>query len=319
MLTKVEDFVTLVDSAMSKTDNLAVFASVLSAEAERHIPDAWRAQIKSWKTAKSWTDEQFANLILNRADTSSTWAFAASLGKEINRSYWQRKRAWAPRGLSAEESEIAARNYIAVGRATAAIRAFALDVSGLSSDTLFNMLDSAIAEINAAKEQVNNQFVFELEQILNALQQRSDIPIIEIARREYAYLPLFGYHDRQLTLHKVMSEDPEFYASLINDGFKPENEEVPEPADSQKAKAKAAYRLLTEFYVLPGAHDGTVEADLLFSWVTTVRSIAEKNNRLSFTKNAESTPDVKTTAGRRCDSFSRRSTISAVHSKNPTR
>ena len=40
---------------------------------------------------------------------------------------------------------------------------------------------------------------------------------------------------------------------------------------------------------------------------------------ISFTKNAESTPDVKTTAGRRCDGVSRRSTISAVHSKNPTR
>ena len=40
---------------------------------------------------------------------------------------------------------------------------------------------------------------------------------------------------------------------------------------------------------------------------------------ISFTKNAESTPDVKTTAGNRRDGFSRRSTISAFHSKNPTR
>ena len=77
-----------------------------------------------------------------------------------------------------------------------------------------------------------------------------------------------------------MSEDPAFYASLITDGFKPENLDLPEPTESQQAKAKAAYRLLTEFYVLPGAHDGTVEADVLFSWVSTVRSIAEKNNRL---------------------------------------
>ena len=280
VLTKLEDFVMLVDSAMGKTDNLAVFASVLSAEAERHMPDAWRTQVRSWKTAKSWTDEQFANLILNWGDTSSTWTFAASLGDEVNRSYWQRKRAWAPSGLSAEESEVAARNYIAVGRATAAIRAFALNLSGLSSDTLFNLLDSAIPELNAAKEQVSSQFVFELEQTLNALQQRGDVPMIEIAKREYAYLPLFGYHDRQLTLHKVMSEDPAFFASLITDGFKPQNQDVPEPSEPQKAKAKAAYRLVTEFYALPGAHDGTVEADVLFAWVTTVRSIAEENNRL---------------------------------------
>ena len=30
-------------------------------------------------------------------------------------------------------------------------------------------------------------------------------------------------------------------------------------------------------------------------------------------------PEVKTTAGNSCDGFSRRSTISAFHSKNPTR
>ena len=68
VLTKLEDFVALVDSAMGETDNLTVFASVLSAEAERHIPDAWRAQIRSWRAEKSWTDRNIRkpNLELGR-------------------------------------------------------------------------------------------------------------------------------------------------------------------------------------------------------------------------------------------------------------
>jgi len=114
---------------------------------------------------------------------------------------------------------------------------------------------------------------------LEALQRRTEVPIIEIAKREYAYLPLFGYRDRQLTLYRVMSADPSFYASLIHDAFKPRNQEVPEPTDAQKATARAAYRLLSEFTVIPGAHDGQIDADVLFGWVDVVRSIAKDDDR----------------------------------------
>ena len=279
VLATVEEFASLVDTAMDKTDNLATLASVLSAEAERRMGKAWPAQVASWKGQRPWTNEQFANLILNWTDQRSSWDFVASLGAEINRSYWERKRPWAPRGMSAEDSEMATANYIWVGRATAAIRAFGLDVSRLSTATVFKMLDSAIGELNARKQQIDNQFVFELERILNALQQRAEVPILEIAKREYAYLPLFGYRDRQLTLHRVMSEDPKFYASLIHDAFKPRHQDVPEPTDAQQVTAKAAYRILSEFSVVPGAHDGQMDANGLFAWVDTVRSMAKEDDR----------------------------------------
>jgi len=275
----VQEFASLMDASMDKTDRLALFASVLSAEAERQTGKAWHDQIVLWRRERSWSDWQFANLVLNWQDRRSTWDFVASLGTEVNRSYWERKRPWAPRGLSAEDAETAAESYISAGRATAAINAFALNVGDLSSRTLLKMLDSAIGELNASHQQINSNFVFEIEQILEALQRRADVPILEIAKREYAYLPLFGYRDRQLTLHRVMSEDPGFYASLIHDAFKPRNQEVPEPTDAQKGTARAAYHLLSEFSVLPGAHDGQIDADVLFAWVDVVRSIAKADDR----------------------------------------
>jgi hypothetical protein len=76
-----------------------------------------------------------------------------------------------------------------------------------------------------------------------------------------------------------MSEDPAFYASLIHDAFKPRNQEVPEPTDAQKATARAAYRLLSEFTVIPGAHDGQIDADVLFGWVDVVQAIAKNDDR----------------------------------------
>jgi hypothetical protein len=279
VLSTVHEFATLVDAAMDKTDRLAVFASVLSAEAERRMGEAWHDQITLWERERSWATWQFANLVLNWQDKRTTWDFVARLGNEVSRIYWERKRPWAPRGLNAEDAEMAAKSYIDVGRATAAINAFALNVVNLSSKTLLKILDSAIGELNASRQQISSNFVFEIEQILEALRLRTDVPILEIAKREYAYLPLFGYRDRQLTLHRVMSEDPAFYASLVRDAFRPRTQEVPEPTDRQKATARAAYSLLSEFTVIPGAHGGEIDADVLFSWVDTVRSIAKEDDR----------------------------------------
>lgn len=279
VLTTVQEFRTLIDAAMDKTDGLALFASVLSAEAERKMGEAWHDEIGLLKRERTWTDLQFANLVINWQDKRTTWDFVASLGDDVNRIYWERKRPWAPRGLSAEDAETAAKSYISVGRATAAIHAFALNVGDLSSETLFKILDSSISELNASHEQINSNFVFEIEQILGALQQRTEVSITEIARREYAYLPLFGYRDRQLTLHRVMAEDPTFYASLIHDAFKPHNQEVPEPTDAQQAKARAAYRLVSEFTAIPGAHEGQIDAEILSAWVEVVRAIAKEDDR----------------------------------------
>jgi hypothetical protein len=279
VFTTVQEFRTLVDAAMDKTDGLALFASVLSAEAERKMGKAWHGQIASLKQERSWTAFQFANLVINWQDRRTTWDFVASLGDEVNRIYWERKRPWSSRELSEEDAERAAKSYISVGRAIAAIHAFALNAGNLSSETLLKILDSAVRELNASHEEISNNLVFEIEQIIGALQQRTEVPITEIAKREYAYLPLFGYRDRQLTLHRVMAEDPTFFASLIHDAFKPHAREVPEPTEAQQATARAAYRLLSEFTAIPGLHDGQIDAEILSAWIGVVRAIARADDR----------------------------------------
>jgi len=275
----VEEYASLVNVAMSGNDRLALFASVLSAEAERQNGRAWQDQIALWSQERSWSDLQLANLVINWQDNRATWDFVVTLGNEVNRIYWERKRPWAPRGLSAEDAEIAAKNYIDVGRASAAINAFALNVDNLSSETIMKMLDSAISELNASGNQVGSNFIFEIEQIFKTLERRDDVPIVEIAKREYAYLPLFEYGDQKLTLHRVMSEDPTFYASLIRDAFKPHNKEAPEPTEAQKHRARAAYQLLSEFTNIPGEHEGQIDSNALSAWVDAVRAIAKEDDR----------------------------------------
>lgn len=279
VLGTVEEFAALVDATMGKTDNLATFASVLSAQAERKLGSDWHTQIIRWRSQRPWTEKQFADLVLNWKDARTTWDFLLTIGPDVNRSYWERKRPWSLHGNEADDLEMAANAYLAVGRATAAIQALHFSAKRMSADTLFKMLDAAVGELNAFKARLTNEFVYDLGQIFDSLQQRSEIPSVEIAKREYAYLPLFEYRDRQLTLHQVMAEDPRFYASLLRDAFKPKNREVPEPTEEQRGVARAAYRLLSEFRVLPGTHEGQIDPQALSAWVEEVRRLAKEDDR----------------------------------------
>jgi hypothetical protein len=151
------------------------------------------------------------------------------------------------------------------------------------AQTMFRILDAAIQELHASEATPTSQFVYELDKVFNELQRRADVPKTEIARREYAYLPLFGYHDRKLILHEVMAEDPGFYVSLICDAFKPQSGEPREPTDEAKARANAAYRLLGEFRTVPGVSGSQVDPQFLRDWVNNVRRLGNEADRSAIT------------------------------------
>jgi hypothetical protein len=148
---------------------------------------------------------------------------------------------------------------------------------------VFRLLDAGIQELSASEASPTSHFVYELGEIFDELQRRGNVPRAEVARREYAYLPLFGYHDRKLILHEVMAEDPGFYVSLICDSFKPKNGEPREPTDEAKSRAKAAYRLLSEFRIVPGLSASELDAQLLRDWVRAVRHLGSEADRSAIT------------------------------------
>jgi len=221
-------------------------------------------------------------LILVWRDERSSWDFATSLGTEVEQLYWKRKSAWSIRG-DVVDLEFAAEKYLGAGRAVAAIQALHYEVSRITPDAVFRILDAAISELNAMEPQNLSGLIYEIEQVFDALQRRDDIRKIEIAKREYAYLPLFGYRERQLTLHSVMAEDPGFYVELLCDAFKPKAGEAREPTEELRARAKAAYRLLSEFRTVPGAHGAEIDSKVLRSWTDQVRKLGHAEDRAAIT------------------------------------
>jgi len=282
IMDKADGFAFLVESAMDRPGKLNVFAAVLSARAELKLGTAWRNVVGSWASQRRWQPEQLITLVLGWRDERSSWDFVASLGVELEQIYWKRKSAWPLQGDVAD-LEFAAQKYLEGGRAVAAIQALHYEVGRIPADIVFRILDAAVAELNAMEAPNVSGLIYQLEQVFDALQRRDDVPKIEIAKREYAYLPLFGYHERQLTLHGVMAEDPVFYVGLLCDAFKRKTGEAREPTEELRARAKAAYRLLSEFRTVPGAHGGEIDAQALRSWVEEVRRLGHAEDRAAIT------------------------------------
>jgi hypothetical protein len=274
-LTQIESM--LVES-IKRNPEPDVFAIALSAGADFRFKSQWRVRVSQLHTSGQLTAAQTGWLALDFSDDRETWAFVESLGPEVERVYWMQK---AVRPVKADENalEVMAAKYLSYGRALAALNAVWYSGGSASSATLFRILDQSIAEINESPDTVSTNLAWEVEQIFNILRGRKDLRPIEIARREYAYLPLLHFSQVPLTIHSLLAEDPEFFVSVLCDIFKPSSGESREPTEEQRAKASAGYRLLSEFKAVPGMRDGNLDVNDLRVWATNVRGLAATKDR----------------------------------------
>src|SRR5215213_6199790 len=60
----------------------------------------------------------------------------------------------------------------------------------------------------------HGMFKYYVERILSELKGRPEVSRLDIARREYALLPLFQYDKQTLTIHQMMADDAGFYFSI---------------------------------------------------------------------------------------------------------
>jgi hypothetical protein len=138
-----------------------------------------------------------------------------------------------------------------------------------------------VSQINASTEALTSTFAYEIEQLFDCLRNRPEVSKIEVAKREYAFLPLFGYRHEKLTIQSLLAGTPALFVSVICDVFKPESGESREPTPERVARARAGYRLLSEFDIIPGLDDGRIDQEKLGNWVTEARQEAARADRVT--------------------------------------
>lgn len=127
---------------------------------------------------------------------------------------------------------------------------------------------------------------YEIVEIIKSLQNDSSVSVDELARIEWAFLPLLN-DDRDAAPHVLegrLASDPAFFCEIIRLVFRSTKEKETVPAESspeQRAYATNGYRLLQEWTMPPGMlSDGTFDAAQLESWLAAVQNEATASGHL---------------------------------------
>lgn len=271
-------FDTLIDRSLGMSDKLNEFSTVLSASIERKNKEEWKTRLLARAKKQKCAPDNLARLIIWWKDEPDTWHFANALGPEAERLYWHTKPVWPLKG-EPEALEHAARKYAEAGRALSAIEAVYLEVAKISPQTVFNLLDKAVDELNSSRSRSGGMLTFELGRIFDSLAARSEVPVLELAKREYAYLSLLEHSEHKLTLHKILAQDPVFFVSVICDAFRAARAKPTDPTPDQRQRARAGYQLLSGMETVPGQNGEDVDTHQLGSWIDEVQRHASEEDR----------------------------------------
>ncbi len=205
------------------------------------------------------------------------WEIAASLGPEIEASYW---REFMPVGLGSDFRFIneLTRSLLAHGRTNAAVDLLALYSDRteppaeptLIADALEALIDAPGTDIQIAP--------YHLQSLLDVL-RAGNFDEERLAVIEWRLLPALGYGVPAPTLERRLATDPTFFVQILSMAFKrSDGTEDPRPTPEV---ARNAFHVLQEWQIVPGsnARGGIVDEDRLNQWLDNVRELLSAVDR----------------------------------------
>ncbi len=254
----------------------------------RDRKEPWAADLIDKAREQAWGDTALLTILRALPVQRWTWDQVVEAGAQLEDIYWRR----APVFWMSEDSEdiaYAIRKLIAVGRAR---HALSLVVRGskvqLPSDLLVEVLREAVRQPFESDGNGNEATMFQyyVGEILQVLDERSDVDKDTLVALEWAYLPVLEYSRRPAKeLPRALSEQPALFIQMLSAVFKPSEESgvidvEPENPEQARAVADQAYRLLELWDRLPGASDdGTIDVAILETWIKEARSLAKEAGR----------------------------------------
>ena len=246
-----------------------------------------RFHARGWEWVDSietshWTPTQIGQFLSFLPFTLDTWGRVKSLLAEDQSAYWSKATAnpfEANTGL-----ELAIDQLIEQGRPFAAIRC--LDRM-LHDKQPFDNRKAVLALIEALKssEGPHSMDVYEIVEIIKALQKDRDTNPDDLFQVEWAYLPLLVKdHDASpKLLSRRLADDPNFFCEVIRLVFRSKKEEHPaeQVTEERKNIATHAYRLLSEWRIPPGlGEDRTYDGNALKGWLDAVKKECTETGHL---------------------------------------
>lgn len=275
----------LVRDLVVGSDAERFFSRCLSGSAYIKFGDVWTKLLLTETSKLQLSPDEIANLFMNYPDSKELFTTIEGLGEAVKSAYWQKRNGW----VSRDDNEIlsyAIDEFLYNGRALDAIHVASGKWKVKEPNFYLSILDKALVELNEGKKGDTTGTVgYWIEELFGWLQQQDGVNKSELARREYAYLPLLtgAFNKKDLALHSFLAEDPKFYVQVICDIYKPTSgyPEDYEPSEEASARAKLGWQLLNSWKRPPGVgSDRTVNGESLRSWVEDARKLSAECDRL---------------------------------------
>lgn len=279
----LDDVISLVAMIIDrKIEYERIAGSVLAIGVERFGQSCIDA-LRTLESSRKLGHETIARLLMALPETHETWLLIESFGEKVNEFYWCEKQPIHLSG-SLEDLFFAVEKYLSLGRSLAAIAAIHDRRIEVPSQLLFKLLDAAIPEINSSQSGSAALTDYYIEEIFKSLESRTDISLDDLARREFAYLPILEMSERPLILHRLMAQNPSLFMSVICAVFNPASVKDAQTVSVEEERfASAAYGLLTKLYVIPGQKGEEVDEVALLEWCLEVRRLAIEADRVRVT------------------------------------
>ncbi|EKD68645.1 MAG: hypothetical protein ACD_47C00502G0002 [uncultured bacterium] len=272
------------------TNNEIQFARTLSDKLYNIYKDEWLKILNSaYFTSVTCVDSK-VNAVISFPDSLKTYEIVKSLGNNAENKFWSIKFSII---YSDDENVIkyALEKLCLAGRYVDVICNLHEKIKNFGTKKVIEIIDLSLEELNKGKPDLNmSDYGYHIKQLVKWLRKQEDIDKTEVAKREYAFLPLFTSYgmEENLTLHELMTSDPEFFVEVLCDLFKPsdENNDDFEPSETQQQRAKFAWDLLRTWKIIPGLDKhGNINNDDLKKWVETSLKLADQKKRLKHAYN----------------------------------
>ena len=247
----------------------------------------WAHSLLDRAAPEGWTAEMVLTVLLKMGgDLRRTWDRVAAFGPDVDAEYW--RRLPGPSVMRVRGAELfGIGKLLAAGRGMEAAKTAMHNRKIVPAAMLVEALDKALIELGAMSSagQEAGNFPYYLEQLLQELDERSDVDDGEIARLEWAYCPFLRHSSRSFAaLHRMMNGSPAFFAEVVGLVYRPSpesgiTEEEAEPTEARRAVAERAYQLLSSWHGMPGVADGSIDGGRLDRWIKEARRLCKKSGR----------------------------------------
>jgi hypothetical protein len=240
-----------------------------------------------WRRAidEGWGERAELRIVRRLPNNATTWSEIEARSSTLADAYWKALEVyWID---TVADPDLVVGKLMAAGRPTAAVFWLGANIElGAPATLMIEALRAAARAVEPLEGNDATMFSHYVGEILKRLDQDPTVDETALVEIEWTYFHLLRHSDRPArTLHRALSQDPEFFTHLVSLIYLPAKDSgvVEPPAEDQEQlqrQAEQAWHVLHDWAHVPGADDkGEIDGLALETWVKTARKRLSERGR----------------------------------------